>query len=78
MMKEYFGLNLPNVNFHSADFLCYSSCAKKIDPPKYAIDYVHKYMAMAEIAEIGSGMASTYLGPTPTVSATPPTTRPSQ
>lgn len=53
MMKEYFGLNLPNVNFHSADFLCYSSCAKKIDPPKYAIDYVHKYMAMAEIAEIG-------------------------
>ncbi len=53
MMKEYFGLDLPNVDFHSADFLCYSSCAKKIDPPQYAIDYVHKYMAMTEVADIG-------------------------
>ena len=53
MMKEYFGLNLPNVDFHSADYLCYSSCAKKIDPPQYAIDYVHKYMAMAEVEDIG-------------------------
>lgn len=52
MMQEYFGLNLPNVNFHSADFLCYSSCAKNIDPPQYAIDYVRKYMRDSEMAEI--------------------------
>lgn len=44
MMKENFGLNLPNVRFSSADFLCYSSCAKKIDPPDYAVEYVKKYM----------------------------------
>ena len=44
MMKEYFGLDLPNVGFHNLNFLCYSSCAKNVEPPQYAIDYVDKYM----------------------------------
>ena len=26
------------------NFLCYSSCAKNVEPPQYAIDYVDKYM----------------------------------
>ena len=53
MMKEYFGLNLPNVHFSSADFLCYSSCAKKIDPPDYAVEYVKKYMLNSNGETIG-------------------------
>lgn len=51
MMKEHFGLDLPNVGFHNLNYLCYSSCAKHIDPPKYAVDYVWKYMGNCAIEE---------------------------
>ena len=51
MMKEHFGLDLPNVDFHNMNYLCYSSCAKKIDPPQYSLDYVRKYMGDSKIAE---------------------------
>ena len=53
MMKENFGLDLPNVHYSSADYLCYSSCAKKIDPPEYAINYVKKYMLESFSETIG-------------------------
>lgn len=49
MMKEYFGLDLPNVGFHNLNYLCYSSCAKNVDPPRYAIDYVCEYMGNSVI-----------------------------
>ena len=53
LIGEYFGLNLPNVAVHSADYLCYSACAKKIDPPKYAVDYVDRYMKEQNICSLG-------------------------
>lgn len=53
MMKEHFGLDSKNVSYSSVDFLCYSSCAKKIDPPQYAVDYVEKYMRQENAAKIG-------------------------
>lgn len=53
MMKEHFGLDLPNVGFHNLNYLCYSSCAKNIDPPQYSLDYVSKYMCDSKIDEYG-------------------------
>ena len=51
MMKEYFGLDLQNVGFHNLNFLCYSSCAKNVEPPKYALDYVSEYMEDSAICD---------------------------
>lgn len=51
MMREHFGLDMENVCFRNMNYLCYSSCAKNIDPPQYAIDYVEKYMRDSEIAK---------------------------
>lgn len=53
MMKEYFGLDLPNVGFHNFNYLCQSSCAKHIDPPDYSLKYIHKYMTDAEMSKYG-------------------------
>lgn len=53
MMKSDFGLDLPNVEFHSGNFLCYSACAEKIDPPQYAIDYVKEYLEKCHVEMIG-------------------------
>ena len=52
MMKEYFGLNLPNVTFNNVNYLCQSSCAEKIDPPQYSIDYIETYMNGSAIADV--------------------------
>lgn len=51
MMREHFGLDMENVCFRNMNYLCYSSCAKNIDPPQYAIDYVERYMRDSEIAK---------------------------
>lgn len=53
MMKEYFGLDLPNVSFHNVNYLCQSACAKKIDPPQYSIDYIETYMNGCAIEKLG-------------------------
>lgn len=53
MMKEYFGLDLPNVVFHNFNYLCQSSCAKNIDPPDYSLKYIHKYLTDAEMSKYG-------------------------
>lgn len=53
MMKEHFGLDLPNVGFHNVNYLCQSACAKNIDPPQYSIDYIETYMNGCAIEEMG-------------------------
>ena len=53
MMKEYFGLDLPNVSFNNFNYLCQSACAEKIDPPQYSIDYIENYMNVPNISKYG-------------------------
>ena len=52
MMKEHFGLDLPNVSFNNVNYLCQSACAEKIDPPQYSIDYIETYMNGCAIEEV--------------------------
>lgn len=53
MMREHFGLDLPNVSFNNFNYLCQSACAEKIDPPQYSIDYIENYMNVPNIAKYG-------------------------
>ncbi|MBE7704251.1 MAG: hypothetical protein E7Z90_00395 [Cyanobacteria bacterium SIG29] len=53
MMKEDFDLDNPHMHFKSFDFECYSSTAKKIDPPQYALDYVNEYLFKEKMAKYG-------------------------
>ena len=53
MMKNHFGLNLPNVSFNNFNYLCQSACAKKIAPPQYSIDYIENYMNTPNISKYG-------------------------
>lgn len=50
MMREYFDVNSQNAQYRSFDYECYSSSAKKIDPAKYAVDYVLHYIEGEKIA----------------------------
>ena len=53
MMKEHFGLDLPNVEFNNVNYLCQSACAENIEPPQYAIDYIETYMNSNGICDFG-------------------------
>lgn len=50
MMQENFGINSENIRYKSFDYECYSSSAKKIDPEKYALDYIKDYVESEKIA----------------------------
>lgn len=53
MMKECFGITSDKVKYRSFDYECYSASAKKIEPEKYALDYVKKYIENEEIEKFG-------------------------
>lgn len=53
MMKECFGITSGNVKYRSFDYECYASSAKKIQPEKYALDYIRQYVEFEEIAKFG-------------------------
>lgn len=50
MMQENFGITSENIRYKSFDYECYSSSAKKIDPEKYALDYIKDYVESEKIA----------------------------
>ena len=51
IMREYFGIDCKNIKYKSFDYECYSASAKKIDPEKYAVDYIDFYVNKEHIAE---------------------------
>lgn len=53
MMKEYFGLDLPNVSFESVNNLCYQACLENLQEPDYSKNYVSYYMEDKHIEEFG-------------------------
>ena len=53
MMKEYFGLDLPNVSFESINNLCYQACLENLQEPEYSKNYIQLYMDDMKIEEYG-------------------------
>ena len=51
IMRDNFGIDSNNIEYKSFDYECYASSAKKIDPEKYALDYVKYYVEQEHIAD---------------------------